>query len=281
MDVTSVSEQLLFTTVRIEACTHADSHNTGTGFIFRYTAPQGIIDFIITNKHVIKDAREGRFIISQAKDGKPNLGVGHTLTVTDFEKIWYGHSSSEIDVAIAPLVPLLAQAQESGMQLFYKSVPSSLVVSEDTLQFLDALEEVIFIGYPNGIWDKKNLLPIMRKGITATPVSIDFQGKKQFLIDASVFPGSSGSPVFLLNTGMYFDRKTNSTVVGNRLLFLGIVASVYCRQDQNEIILVPAPTVNIPVAISKQMINLGVVFKASVIIETIEDFMRDKGIFGI
>jgi len=152
-----------------------------------------------------------------------------------------------------------------------------MIPSEDALAELDALEEVIFIGYPNGIWDRKNFLPIMRRGITATPVTVDFQGKKQFLIDASVFPGSSGSPVFILNVGMY-TNKFGVTKVTSRLLFLGVVASVFFQQDINEIRILSQLTLGVPVAISRQMIDLGIVYKASTIIEAIEDFLSTKGV---
>jgi hypothetical protein len=99
------------------------------------------------------------------------------------------------------------------------------------LKGLDAVEEVLFIGYPCGIWDARNLLPIVRRGITATPIYIDFSGRKQFLIDASVFPGSSGSPVFIYNAGIYWDKKSGSTVVGHRLFFLGILSEVFQMVD--------------------------------------------------
>ncbi|MFT3756084.1 MAG: hypothetical protein QM769_09065 [Pseudoxanthomonas sp.] len=64
---------------------------------------------------------------------------------------------------------------------------------------LDAAESVTFISYPNGVWDSKNLLPVARRGTTASPIEVDFEGTPRFLIDASVFGGSSGSPAFILN----------------------------------------------------------------------------------
>jgi hypothetical protein len=141
---------------------------------------------------------------------------------------------------------------------------------------LDALEEVVFIGYPNGIWDEINFLPITRRGTTATPMAVNFGGKKQFVIDASVFPGSSGSPVFLFNKGMYSDRQGNPNF-GNRIAFVGILASVFFRQDYNEIQLIPAPTANVAVAVGQQMIDLGVVFKAETVVETIVSLLRARG----
>ena len=53
------------------------------------------------------------------------------------------------------------------------------------------------IGYPDGIWDSVNNLPVIRKGITATHPHISWNGKTEFLTDIASFPGSSGSPYFL------------------------------------------------------------------------------------
>lgn len=87
----------------------------------------------------------------------------------------------------------------------------------------------------------------------------------------------SGSPVFLYNVGMYH-RKIGATVVGTRLLFLGVVASVFFRLDMNEIQILSVPTVDVPIALSRQMIDLGIVFKPVTIIETVKKFLEEKGI---
>ncbi len=63
-----------------------------------------------------------------------------------------------------------------------------------------------------------------------------------------------------------------------RLFFLGVVASVYFRQDINQVQIVPVPTTDMSVVVSKQMINLGLVFKASTIVEAIKACLQSKGI---
>lgn len=278
MEIISPSEQLLFSTTLIETTTPNGRQSTGTGFIFTYNHSLGEIPFIVTNKHVINGSYRGKFTFTQAHDQKPNIGLRHSIIVDDFQNIWFGHPDDAIDVVVTPLKPVLEQVGKNNISLFYKSIPSSLIPSNEIIESFDALEDIIFVGYPNGIWDTKNLLPIMRRGITATPLSIDFQGQKQFLIDASVFPGSSGSPVFILNAGVYYNKKADTTVIGNRIYFLGIIASVFFKQDLNEIRMMPTPTVDVPMAISQQMINLGVVFKANTIMETIKAFLPTQGI---
>lgn len=76
-----------------------------------------------------------------------------------------------------------------------------MIPNEEQIKQMDAIEPITFIGYPNGIWDSTNLLPVARRGTTASPIEVDFEGSPRFLIDASVFGGSSGSPVFILNQG--------------------------------------------------------------------------------
>lgn len=249
----------------------------GTSFIFSYSKEGKDYPFLVTNKHVIAGTRRARLTFIQAKDGQPWLGTGYVLNIDEFDKIWYGHQNNQVDVCIAPFAPLLDHIQKAGVNIFFRQIGKDVLLSEEKLNELDALEEIIFIGYPSGIWDSKNLLPVIRKGITATPIAVDFQGNKQFLIDASVFPGSSGSPVFLYNVGTY-PVKGGGVVVGSRLVFLGIIASVFYRQESNEIRISSAPTLNAPVALSKQMIDLGITFRASTILETIELFLKDKGV---
>ena len=51
------------------------------------------------------------------------------------------------------------------------------------------------IGYPRGFYDQLHLFPIVKSGIVASRWGVPFQGKPYFLIDAKLFPGSSGSIV--------------------------------------------------------------------------------------
>lgn len=276
MQVETIAEQLLFTTLRVETRSLAGD-GTGTAFLFSYAHESQNYPFVVTNRHVIRDAKTGTIQFHKASGSKLELGTAHRIEVQDFEKAWTGHPDPDIDVAVMPLAPLLESMQQSGITPFYKTISRELTVSPQLVAELDSLEEVVFIGYPNGIWDSKNFLPVMRKGTTATPIAIDFEGKKQFLVDASVFPGSSGSPVFLFNKGMYSDRRGN-TKIATRLAFLGIIAAVFFREDLNRITLVPEAPANWPAAVAHEMIDLGVVFKAHTVIEAIEALLRQRGI---
>lgn len=273
MEVESLYEKLIFTTVRIESNLVNNSISTGTGFLFDYKRNNKDFLFIVTNKHVIKDSIKGKLTFNLSDGKNPILGKHHTIEVSDFEKLWIGHEEKDIDIAIMPFGPVLHQLSEKKVQIFFKSIPSDLIPDETKLKEIDAIEDVIFIGYPNNIYNPINLLPIVRKGLTATPVSINFENRPKFLIDASIFPGSSGSPVFLCNVGSY-SIKGKGLNVGSRIFFLGLIASGFIRNEINNIQIIDVPTGNIPIVKTQQMIDLGIVYKSIEINNMIELFLK-------
>ncbi|WP_113671911.1 S1 family peptidase [Vallitalea guaymasensis] len=271
MNCNSLGEKLLFTVVRLEGKT-TNGTSVGTGFLYEYKNRL----FLVTNKHVVNGVLDGYYTMMRADTTEefwnPIIGQGvkFNFKASDF----IGHPDTKVDVAVANISLKVGEAKEEGNPVYCLRVDNSIIPTEEQVEkFISPLEEIIFIGYPNGIWDFQNLLPIIRKGITATPYYYDFLGEKKFLIDASVFPGSSGSPVFIYYSGGYPDKMGN-LYDGNRIFFLGIVAQTYQKDEEGEIHIKKLPVVEIPVAISKQMIDLGIVFKASTIIETMDYYLK-------
>ncbi len=279
MQVDSLAENLFFTTVRIDTLTHSGASGSGTGFLYAHRIDEERHAlFVVTNKHVVSGGQCGSLTFHQKKDDRPHLGHGFRVDIQDWPQAWFGHTSTDIDIAVLPFIPLEAHIkQTSNVELFYRCVDSSMLPNQDQLLQFDAIESVTFIGYPNGIWDKTNLLPVARRGTTASPIAVDFEGSPRFVIDASVFGGSSGSPVFVFNQGMFTDKRGN-TSVGSRLLFVGVVAAVFFRTELNQIVAVPVPTQSQPMAQQREMIDLGIVFKARTVVETVEAFIRARGI---
>lgn len=278
MKIDSVAEQLFFTTVRIDTVANNGDHGSGTGFFFTYKRGENNYPFVVTNKHVVMGMREGALSFLQRRDQMPHLGQGFRLAINDWPQAWFGHPENEVDIAICPFAPLEAHIKAGhGLDLFYRYVSAEMIPTPEQAENLDALEPVTFVGYPNGVWDSKNLLPVARMGMTASPIAVDFENTPRFLIDASVFGGSSGSPVFLLNQGMY-TNKQGGTVIGSRLHFVGVVAAVFYRTQLNQIIAVPIPTQVRPMVQHQEMIDLGIVFKARTVVETIEAYLVASGI---
>ncbi|WP_122422731.1 S1 family peptidase [Pseudomonas viridiflava] len=272
MQVNTLAEQLFFTTVRIDTVSVDAQQGSGTGFFVRHNTPEGELLVIVTNKHVVHETNTGHLSFLKRVDNKPTLGDGFKLSFgpQEWPEMWFGHPDPDVDIAICPLSPILSFAKEKyGYELFVRTIDTDMIPTVAQVRELDAIEPVTFIGYPNGIWDSKNLLPVARRGTTATPIEVDFEGTPRFLIDASVFGGSSGSPVFILNQGS-FSRRDGGLVAGNRLYFIGVVAAVFFRTSYNKIISVPIPTQHQPMAKQDEMIDLGVVIKSRTVVETIE-----------
>jgi V8-like Glu-specific endopeptidase len=267
MQVNTITEQMLFATVRIETQTPAGV-GAGTAFIFSFQEREKQYLFLVTNKHVVKDATIGRFFFTLGDGQAPKIGQRFDVEMNDFENRWFGHPDTDIDVAVMPLVPVLKEIEKLGKTVFFRAITDNLIPTPEQINELDAIEEVVFIGYPNGIFDSKNLMPVVRRGTTATHLQIDYEGKPVFLIDASVFPGSSGSPVLIANTGGYAVR--NGFAVGNRVFFLGIISSVAIREEQGQIVFISSPVSQVPIVRTQQMIDLGIVYKASTILETVK-----------
>ena len=138
----------------------------------------------------------------------------------------------------------------------------------------DAIEDVLFVGYPNGIFDQKNHLPIMRRGITASPYNVDFNGSKKFLIDAQVFPGSSGSPVFIKEQNL---RNGTLRLGTENYFFVGIISKVFHRDETGDLIESVVPTSPNANSFSvKQMIGLGICEKSNQILELIDLVNKKK-----
>jgi hypothetical protein len=183
----SVAEQLAHTTVRLECDLPGGEVSTGTGFFFNF-AVEGAkaIPAIVTNPHVVKDATVGRFQLTvQGPNGGPIVGSTVSVSLDTFEPRWIPHPSPTIDLCAMPLGPLLHEARAKGKSIFYRQFALSDVATDAELKALDQIEEITMIGYPNGLWDKTNNMPVFRRGATATHPALDWNGSPEFMIDAA------------------------------------------------------------------------------------------------
>jgi hypothetical protein len=259
----SASEQLAFVTTRIHSETNSGKVSVGTGFFFSFKVSESEhIPIIVTNCHVIEDSARGIFQLTRAdENNNPMIGEFENIIIDRFEQVWLRHPNQAVDLCVMPLAPLLREAQKQNERFFFRSLDENLLPTQQLLTELTALEEILMIGYPVGIWDSVNNMPVFRRGITATHPNLNYEGREEFLIDAACFPGSSGSPVLLYNLGSYASRQ-GGTVIGTRISLLGVLYAGPQYTVEGEIKVVPIPTQMTPIPTSKIPINLGVVVKA-------------------
>lgn len=285
MQVQSTADRLYFTTARLIGLS-GDRVRVGTGFFYvvRVRAldnPEqlGEVAFLVTNKHIVEGGKDRLTVgmIKNSPDDLPALGEASVVNLSP-DCGWTFHPEKPVDVAVLPFNDVEQMLQTTGQAPYYAGVPALLAPSEETLRLrMNSIEEVVFVGYPSAIHDTKNLTPIIRRGITATPPEVDYCGQPAFLVDAAVFPGSSGSPVFILDRGTWQGRDGNVNI-GHRTLILGIVAAVHSRTIEAEVRELPATTKAKTGISLEDPLNLGIVYKTTAIDECVDIALNRAGL---
>lgn len=214
MDITT---NLFHTTIRIECHYDKGISTTGTGFFFSYTKDNHIIKTIITNKHVVEGSKQTRLTFKQRINGFD------TNTTAFNSNLWCFHPDG-LDLAMLKLDCINSYIDHTHEPII-RFFTESLIPDEERIKNLNYIEDVLVIGYPSGLYDTINNTPIARRGITATPIQLDYEGKSCFLIDSAIYPGSSGSPVVIYNQSSYVENGTIN--LNSRLLLIGVNCQTY------------------------------------------------------
>jgi V8-like Glu-specific endopeptidase len=255
----------MHTTVRLECTLHDGRVSTGTGFFFAYGIDdKTYVPVIVTNKHVIGDSKVGTFVLTKCDaQGNPAIGSTEKVVLDGFESRWLKHPDPHVDLAVFPIAQLHREAKAKGFKVFAPTLDEALVPSAAQVADLSGIESVTMIGYPNGIWDQSNNMPIVRRGITATSPKLDYNGLPLFVIDCACFPGSSGSPVLIFDQGGYMDAKGTLHLGGGRIILLGVLFAGPQHVAEGEVQTIEVPLVRLPISLSKIPNNLGFVVKSS------------------
>ncbi len=163
--------------------------------------------------------------------------------------------------------------EKTGKYVFKKSIDDRLVWSRDKLKELSMSEPVRMIGYPRGLWDKKNNFPIFRYGYTAAHPGYDFNEDGIGLVDMACFPGSSGSPIFILNEGSYWNKQ-GKLVGQSRLIFLGTLFGGPTISAEGKLPSTGTPAAPVESLSSLRMMNLGYYVK-SYELEVFKEFIEE------
>jgi hypothetical protein len=274
MRLVTAREELFLATARVVA-----DKAVATASLFTFErADAAPIEFIVTNAHVVDGCRSIDIFLMQADAmGKPLLGSPYICSTTRLGLQWHTHPNSTVDVAVADFEAVNREMDTLGITLAnrwlmpkhaYDDQPFEIPEGAESLVEIfgvevDAIEEVLFVGYPSGYYDRRNHLPIIRRGTTATSPFGDFNGEPAFLIDAPVLPGSSGSPVFIVDTARAAHRWYK------RFLFMGIIAEFLPFKELGKFpreVVSEADRLNL-------LTGLGLVYKPQAIRETIESYL--------
>ena len=268
-DKLSNTEILQHTTVRLECTLNDNTISVGTGFYFAFQKNTDSWDrlVIITNKHVVENSKNLTIYLTPVDSkNQPDYTANFSTTLNISESDWIFHPDDNVDLCILPFDKFYDDLVAIKGDFYIFPYIKEYLADEEKLESLSAIETITMIGYPNGIWDKTNNIPVVRQGITASHPKLNYNGKSEILIDCSCFGGSSGSPVLVFNQGGHTTKEGNFDMQG-RLILLGVLYAGPQVQVDGRI--VATPISNIPNIYSQTAIplNLGYIIKSEKIID--------------
>jgi Trypsin-like peptidase domain len=239
----AMDDAFLNSTVLVSFSVKPDKTSAGTGFMmFKEIEPGKGHIFLVTNAHAIPPEGSTRNISIRAmtKSGEtvavklldiPVLGADgkHLGTVRI-------HPKKGFDVAAINITESVIKEN-----IHAAWIPYDLLATRDKLKAegITVGDEIFLLGYPAAIFDPRNVHPILREGVIASVPTEDYAFndtlKKKFglpdridgfLIDANVFPGSSGSVVILKQQPTTIGPRGETVVSGAKKIpyVLGIVS---------------------------------------------------------
>ncbi|MCU4160870.1 serine protease [Acidiphilium sp. AL] len=261
----TLAEHLNFAVLRIVAANHqTGSAQIGTGYVCVVKFAENLVTHVlITNKHVVDGANLISFDVHLATgeaDTEPDSEtVAVNVSVEQVPVIWHPHCDL-VAIMITPAIN--AAVAVKGRKPFVSPLPAEVFMTNELAVDLDIVEPITMVGYPSGLWDEQNKLPLFRRGFTASHPAIDFNGKPEFSVDIAVFSGSSGSPVFLIERGLLLNKGDTAWSPKERFWFLGTLWGGPRMTEKGEIRVEPVPSgANIHVETGIRM-HLGWVIKA-------------------
>lgn len=225
------------------------------------------VPVIVTNRHVLEDVSNAAFCLT-LKDAaeEPMYGSHKRVPFSQVQDRCLYHSDPAVDLAVMFVGDILNDLQASGVGVYFRTLSRDQLPGGVVLDSIEYFEQVRMVGYPNGIWDEFNNLPISRRGYTATPYSKDYDGSKEFVLDAASFPGSSGSPVFLDDQNSAALHE-GSIALRTRFALLGVLSHFFVYTAEGEIKSRKIPTSLKLVPETEVPLHLGLCVKSSLILD--------------
>lgn len=260
MSQNSIYEQLLYSTTRIECLDdHDQLVGIGTGFLMNGPVVDNKTKvFLVSNKHVLMTCQSIRITFNSGENGKLVTQKPQQFVVKNSISEVKGHPTADVDIAILDITALFGALSD---KLYFKLFSTDLL-ADFTEPELNVAENIYFVGYPDGRYDQVNNLPLVRTGIIASHPKFDYNGLPEFVVDAEVIPGSSGSPVLI--DLAYENARSGDIILGHKFALLGVVAATMIRENRLQVL----PTSKAALGI-QETIGLGLVFKAPLIKELI------------
>ena len=207
-----IDTELLYVTTLITTEWKGKPNGNASGFFYQQPQPAMTESqlgnyWLVTNRHVIYtevEAERKRYLVDKltfrvrAEETKTNKLIWIEVSLTKDELLQKAKvlTDKNIDVAVIDVCDKVEAALDAYEELNVTVNPIREATLADKSKFpVEVCDDVMVIGYPRGYYDTTNLYPIVKNGTIASMWGANFQGKRAFVIDAKLFPGSSGSLV--------------------------------------------------------------------------------------
>lgn len=268
------AEFMPYCVVRIVAVRGGQAVSTGTGFFYQeIISGNNAVILLVTNKHVVQGAEQIMFDMHVGTGQEQNASDSgeverFTFPINDHTVI--NHPDPSVDLCGLTVAGVVIQMNDMGRMPFFAAVgPSNIPTVEQWAEF-SSIETVTMVGFPNGLADEANRLPLIRQGITATALHRDYNARADFMVDMACFPGSSGSPIFVWNQMYTHNRLTNQTMIGQgRFALVGILFQGPLIDNQGQIVMANPGAVRV-----NTMMHLGQAVKATAIHALVQEATR-------
>lgn len=214
------------------------STGTGTGFFFDFYLDEADshLKTIVTNRHVMEDTFSLHFTLNESNHTGYREHLQHPFTFNDedlMNRVTF-HPDDSVDLCVIAIGDFVIEHGDQNINFFMRAFSLDDIPTRDKYVHFTALEEVVMIGYPFGLWDVFNNLPIMRKGHTASHIFYNYLGQEDFLVNIPAFHGSSGSPLVIVAENGNLVHRSGELFNRTPCLLLGIQKSippVYLRDE--------------------------------------------------
>jgi len=201
--------------------------------------------YVVTAKHLIQPTRLRDLVIFTfaIRVGKQDHVDWHRLELSGEElgKRLHVCKKDDVDVAVVDVTDLenqeIKKLLDERVQVMNISGATLDQLPNKSPIEVQPGDDVIVIGYPRGLYDQFNKLPVLKKGILSTPIGLRFNGQDAFLLDFKYYEGSSGSLIISKPTHFGVGKRGESQWSTTRqYVFLGVYeGETYLNGDQAQL----------------------------------------------
>ena len=192
-----LSMDLMKATVQLEQPLNAGSRTVGTGFLISAPRPDGSPRVVLVTAGHVFD----RMPAVEARIGYRSLTADNVwrydpqaLKIRDAgAPLWTRHPTRDVAVMEVKAPPEFAKA----------AIPLAWLAGDKTFDdyAVGPGDELMALGFPRGLAANPAGFPILRAGRVASYPLAPSANNPTFLLDFAVYPGNSGGPVYMAESG--------------------------------------------------------------------------------